>query len=38
MTLSGYIISEMENFRYIGLFVQKDAGFGLDIKHRIKCD
>jgi hypothetical protein len=36
-TISCDMIGEVENFKYLGLFVQKDTGFGMDVKHRIKC-
>jgi hypothetical protein len=25
------------DFKYLGSFVQKGGGFGMDVKHRIKC-
>jgi hypothetical protein len=37
MTMSGDVIGEIENHKYLGSFVQKDGGFSIDIKHRIKC-
>jgi hypothetical protein len=35
MTISGYVISKVENFEKFGSFVQKYEGFGMDIKHWI---
>jgi hypothetical protein len=34
MTISDDVIDEFENFKYL---VQNDDGFGMDVKHRIKC-
>jgi hypothetical protein len=32
MTISGDVICEFENFKYLGSFTQKDEGFGMDVK------
>jgi hypothetical protein len=39
MTIIGDVIREVENFKYLVSFVQKDRGrgVGMDIKQRIKC-
>jgi hypothetical protein len=37
MTISYDAIGEVENFIYLGLFLQKVGGFGMDVKHRVKC-
>ena len=31
------ISNDVENFKYLGSFVQKGGVFGIDVKHRIKC-
>jgi len=36
MPLNGDVIGEIESFKYFGSFVQRDGGFGMDVKHRIK--
>jgi len=35
MTIS--VISEVVSFKYLGYFLQRDGGFGMDVKNRIKC-
>jgi len=30
-------IGEVDGFKYLGLFVQEDGSFGMEVKHRIKC-
>jgi hypothetical protein len=35
VTISGDVIGEIENFKYLGSFIQKKVGFGMDVKHRI---
>jgi hypothetical protein len=37
MTISSDMLGEVENFKYLGSFVQKDWGYGMDIEQRIKC-
>jgi hypothetical protein len=37
MTISGVEVSEVESFKYLGSFVQKNGGLDEDVKHRIKC-
>jgi hypothetical protein len=37
MIICDNLISEVENFKYLRLCVQKDEGFGMDVKLRIKC-
>jgi len=37
MTISGDVIGEFESFKYLGSFVQRDRGFGMDVKLRVKC-
>jgi len=38
MTISGDdVIGEIESFKYLGPFVQRNEGFVVDVKHRIKC-
>jgi len=37
MTMSGNKVSEVESFKYLGFFVQKNGGFDEDVKHGIKC-
>jgi hypothetical protein len=36
MAIIGDVIGKAENFKYLGTFMQKDKGFGMDVKHRIK--
>jgi len=36
MTLSGDVIGEVESFKSLGSFVQKNGAFMVDVKHRIK--
>jgi len=36
MTISGDIIGELEKFKYLGSFIQRDRGFVVDVKYRIK--
>jgi hypothetical protein len=38
MTISGDVIDETENFKYLGSFVQNNGGFYMDVKHMIECD
>ncbi|XP_025410679.1 uncharacterized protein LOC112683737 [Sipha flava] len=38
MTISGDLIDETENFKYLGSFVQNNGGFYMDVKHMIECD
>jgi len=38
MTISNEGIGEIVSFRYVGSFVQRDGGFMVDVKCRIKCD
>lgn len=35
MTINGDEMDEVENFKYLVSFVQRDGGFGVDEKHRI---
>jgi len=37
MTISGDVIGEVQRFKHLGYFIQRDGGFGMNIKHRIKC-
>jgi len=37
MTIDRDKIREVEIFKYLGSFVQKDRGFEEDVKHRIRC-
>lgn len=37
MTINGDEVSEVENFKYLGCFVQKNEGFDEDLKRTIKC-
>jgi len=37
MTISGDVIDEVKSFKYLGSLIQKDRGFGMAVKHRIKC-
>jgi hypothetical protein len=37
MTISDDVIGEVDSFKYLGSFVEKDGGFGMDVKHRMKC-
>jgi hypothetical protein len=37
ITLNGYVIVKVNNFKYFGSFIQKDGGSGMDVEHRIKC-
>jgi hypothetical protein len=32
------ISNDVENFKYLGSFVQNNWGFDMDVKHRIKCN
>jgi hypothetical protein len=36
MTLNGDVIGEVENFKYLESFIQKEGGFGIFVKHMIK--
>jgi len=36
MIIGGYVIGEVKSFKYLGYFVQRDGGFGMNVKHRIK--
>jgi len=33
MTISGNEVSEIESFKYLGSFVQKNGGFDKNVKH-----
>jgi len=37
MTIDGDEIKEVECFKYLGSFGQKNEGFDEDVKHRIRC-
>ena len=37
MIISGVEVSEVESFKYLGSFVQKNGDLDEDVKHRIKC-
>jgi len=37
MTIDGDEIKEVECFKYLKSFVQKNRGFDKDVKHRIRC-
>lgn len=37
MTMSGDVINEIQSFNYLAFLVQRDEGFGIDVKHRMKC-
>jgi hypothetical protein len=36
MIISDVVTGEIEKFKYLGLFIWKDEGFKMDVKHRIK--
>jgi len=36
MTIHGDEVSEVENFKYLGFFVQKNGGFDKNVKQRSK--
>jgi len=36
VTINGYVIGEVESFKYLRSFVQRGGGFVVDVKHRIK--
>jgi len=38
MTISGDVLREVERFTHLGSFVQRDGGFVMDVKYRIKCE
>jgi len=37
MTVSGGEVREIESFKYLGFFVQKNGVFDVAVKHRIRC-
>jgi len=37
MTVGGDEIKEVENFNYLGFYVQKNRGFDENVKYRIRC-
>jgi hypothetical protein len=37
VTISGNVIGEVNIYKYLGSFVQKDEVFGVNVKHRINC-
>jgi len=32
MTICGNVKDEVDSFKYLGMFVQNDVGFGMDVK------
>lgn len=37
IAVSGDVINKVENYKYLGSYVQRDGGFFRDEKHKIKC-
>jgi len=37
MTIRGNVIGEVERFKYLVSFVERNGSFVVDVKHRIKC-
>jgi len=36
MTISSDVVVEVKSFKYLGLFLQRDGGFVVDVNQRIK--